>query len=428
MTDRRRRTVLDLVDAALRAVDPRRAVEAALRWDAGSVVVDGHRIPVRGRVVVLAIGKAASAMADGAAAGLAGLPITGVVVGPETDTVDGLLSIAGDHPRPGAGSLRGGRALLDAAAAASPDDLVVALVSGGGSSLAEVPAPGVPMAEIEDLTGALLLSGTPIGDVNLVRRHLSSLKNGGLAAVTRAPIATLVLSDVVGDRPAEVASGPTIADDSTGADALAVLSGWGIPVPPAAARHLRSAPPRPGRDEGVVTVVGSGAMAAEAAVAAARARGLDAGVGSTTLSGEARAVGRNLARTARPGITIHAGETTVTVTGPGRGGRNQELALAAGIALEHGPDTLVAAVGTDGIDGPTEAAGAFGDAGTVERGRRRGRDAVAALETNDAHPYLEATGDLIVTGRTGTNVADLVFVWSTVEGPFPYRRAREVRA
>jgi hydroxypyruvate reductase len=428
MTDPRRRTVLDLLDTALRAVDPGPAVQAAIQREDGAVVVDGHRLPLDGRVVILAVGKAAAAMAEGAVASLEGLPFSGVVVGPDDVRIPGLRSISGEHPRPGARSLAAGRALLEAAGAAGPTDVVIALVSGGGSALAEVPAADISIGEIETITDTLLRSGAPIGEINLVRRHLSSLKNGGLARATRAPVATLVLSDVVGDRPADVASGPTLADGSDPADALTVLQAHTSSVPPSIAAHLRSSARGPEETGGIVAVVGSGTIAAEAAAAAARKRGIAARVGTTTLTGEARDVGRRLAAAARVGLTVHAGETTVTVTGPGRGGRNQELALAAGIALENGPDALVAAIGTDGVYGPTDAAGAFGDTTTVERGRRVGRDALAALAANDAHAYLEATGDLIVTGPTGTNVADLVIVWSTADGPVPYRPTREVRA
>ena len=329
--------------------------------------------------------------------------------------------LVGGHPLPDDGSLRAGRALLDLAESAGPDDLVLVLISGGGSALAEVPLPGVSLDDLQVVNLALLRSGAPITEVNTVRRHLSALKGGGLgAAAAPARLASLIVSDVVGSPLEAIAGGPTVPDPTSAEEAIRVLADRGIAPPPAVSRVLHASSQTPRRPIGVASVIADGSIAAHAAAGAAADLGVAARVASTTLQGEARRVGAELAASARdlPPATmaIYAGETTVTVSGSGIGGRNQELALAAGIALDGYPDALVASFGTDGVDGPTDAAGGIGDSETIQRGVRLGFDARAALAENDSATYLGATGDQLRCGPTGTNVGDVVVVYRSDGG------------
>jgi hydroxypyruvate reductase len=428
----RRRLLLDVAGAALEAADPAAAVRRAVRRDGAAVAVGNDEIPIPPQgVVLLGLGKAAIAMTRAAAEVLRGVPLTGVVATNRPGPVPaGIEVIVGGHPLPDEGSERGGRRLLEAARGAG-GRLVVTLVSGGGSALAEVPAPGVSLSDLVAVNDALIRSGAPIGEINVVRKHLSAIKGGRLAAAAgRGPMITLVVSDVVGNPLDLIASGPTVPDPSTYRDALAILAGHRIVPPPAVARLLE----RGGAGEiadtpsggellarQAIRIVADGPAAADGACRAARERGIEAKVSTTSLAGEARrvgaAIGAELRVRTREGLTVLAGETTVTVTGGGSGGRNQELALAAGIALEGDPDGIVLAFGTDGIDGPTTAAGGIGDGTTVARGRGAGRDAAAALDDNDAGGYLEAIGDRVVCGPTGTNVGDLVLAYRSGGSP-----------
>lgn len=421
-----RADVLAALGGALAAADPAAAVTRHFHRSRRGLLVGGNRLPLpEGRVFVLAFGKAAPAMAQAALAVLEGCEIAGLVASPSGTAAGSLEAVAAGHPLPNAGSLAAGRRMLELAGEASRHDLVLVLVSGGGSALAEAPAPGLALHDLEEVNRALLRSGAPITEVNTVRRHLSAFKGGRLAAAAApAPVVTLILSDVVGSPLEAIAGGPTVPDPTTYSGARAVLRRWGVLPPPAAdallaegEAHRRPETPKGGEAfAGPVVVVADGAAAAEGAAAAARERGLQARVGSAVLEGEARLVGARLAaraRRLRPGeMVLFAGETTVTVTGAGRGGRNQELALAAGMTLERsGTGALVASFATDGVDGPTDAAGGIGDAGTVARGERLGRNAAAALAANDALPYLEAAGDLLRCGPTGTNVGDVMVAY-----------------
>ncbi len=428
-----RAEVLAALAGALAAADPAAAVRRGLRRRGGALALGRRRVSLpRGRVIVLSLGKAAVAMAGAALEALAGLEVTGVVVAPAATSrpMGPLEAVAGGHPLPDTGSLRAGRRLLAFAKDAGEDDLVLVLVSGGGSALAEVPAPGLTLDDLVAANRALLHSGAPITEVNTVRRHLSALKGGFLArASAPARLVTLLVSDVVGSAPEAIAGGPTVPDPTTFADALAVVEDRGLAMPDAAAGALRegAAGRRPETPKGGAAfagpamVVTDGAAAARAAKAAATGRGIEARVSSTAVEGEARFVGTRLGEIARglaPGrMLISAGETTVTLAGPGRGGRNQEVALAAALALAGDPGgALVASFATDGVDGPTDAAGGIGDAGTVERGQARGLDATAALAENDALPYLSASGDLLRCGPTGTNVGDIMIAYRPRRG------------
>jgi hydroxypyruvate reductase len=340
-----------------------------------------------------------------------------------------LDDLAGSHPVPDERSERAGRRALELAHVPPPGGELLVLLSGGASSMMAVPAPGLTLADKQETTARLLKSGADIHMLNRVRKHLSAIKGGWLAAQARVPCRTLIVSDVVGDEVSVVASGPTVADPSTYADAADVLmacGGWD--AYPAAVRHVieagrageREETPKPGdsrlaRSEAVV--IGGRRQAMEGAAAEARARGYRTLVIDQAVTGEAAVRGPRLLDEAldraaglpRPVCVVSSGETTVTVRGTGRGGRNQELVLGAVDRLAASVSPLVmASIGTDGVDGPTDAAGAMADAGTLDRARAAGfASPHACLENNDALAFFEASGDLVRTGPTGTNVGDL---------------------
>lgn len=415
--------------AAIAAVEPEALVRRHLQavgWD-----------EVSGRVRVAAVGKAAAAMAAGARAELGRVISSGVVLAPRgAGTVqpaggDPWQVLEGGHPVPDEGSVAGARAVQELAAANEAGDLLLCLLSGGGSALMTLPAEGLSLADLQATTESVLAAGADIGELNTVRKHLEVLKGGGLARQA-APgrVLGLVLSDVVGDRLDVIASGPLSPDPTTYAEAIAVLERREVwpSLPDDVRRHLRrgerseapetAKPGDPCFEHVEVRVIGNNRLAAEAALAEARRRGYATLLLTTFLTGEARQVGAWLAALARevrasgqplpaPACLVTAGETTVTVTGRGRGGRNQEVALGAALALAGCLDVLVASLGTDGVDGPTGAAGALADGETLHRARSLGLDARHALADNDSYPFFAALDDLIHTGPTGTNVMDL---------------------
>lgn len=391
--------------AGLEAVDPERCV--AQHLDPATVGLEP---------TVLAVGKAAPAMARGAARALGADHLDGVVVSNHTAEIPaGLQLILGDHPVPGEGSLVAGRALLSAAARLGEGDTALVLISGGGSALAEVPIAGLTLEDIAATNDVLLRCGADIEQTNAIRRRLSALKAGGLAAaIAPGRLVTLVMSDVVGDSLQTIASGPTVASGDSNDLARNVAAALDIidELPAAVVRVLgevgRSPFPSPSQE---IKVVASGSVAAHAAAAAAQARGFPAVVVDTRLVGDAAlAAGEALDRR-RGSVSVYAGETTVDVRGDGIGGRNQEAALVAATLLEGRADLFFLAAGTDGIDGTTNAAGAIVDGTTVHRARARGLSAPAALANNDSGTFFATLGDQIVTGPTGTNVGDVWIVF-----------------
>jgi len=437
-----RDVAMELIWAALGAVNPVRAVARHLRWEPPTLFVgdcpyDLSRID---RVIVIGAGKAGAGMASAVEALLSERVATGWVnvrYGYEPAQPLARIHIhPAGHPIPDEASLGGTRRMLALVDSLTPRDLAMVLISGGASALMEAPVPGVSLADLQALTDSLLRSGATIGEINTVRKHLSQVKGGRLAErITRqgARAAVLVLSDVIGSPLDAIGSGPCAPDPTTFADAWAVLERYNLldQVPPSVLRHLErgrsgqeTETPKPGDRlfAGVHTViVAENRTAAEAAVERARALGFHAALLTTYLEGEAREVGRVLAALAKeeahtghplplPACLVLGGETTVTVRGPGRGGRNQEVALGAALALEGWENVLVATLATDGTDGPTDAAGAFADGSTVARARALGLDPADHLTRNDAYPFFAALGDLIITGPTGTNVNDLAFV------------------
>jgi len=351
---------------------------------------------------------------------------------PPAEALAGVEHIVGGHPVPTPGSLAAGRRALEIAAATAVGDLLVVLLSGGASALLEAPAEGVSLADLQATTSRLLRAGADIAALNAVRKHLSRIKGGRLASAAEGRTIALVVSDVVGDDLAVIASGPTVADPSTYAAALGVIDRFGgagafpRPVIDALTQGrdgLRPETPKAGSADLARTrtmIVGAQRDAIEGARREAAARGYEVHVEPAPLTGEARAAARSVlerieARTAaggRKACLLSGGETTVTVVGTGKGGRNQELALAlaAPLAALRAP-VVVASVGTDGVDGPTDAAGAMVDPTTADRARAAGLDDPDAfLRDNNAYAFFHALGDLVVTGPTGTNVGDIQVV------------------
>ncbi len=419
-------------DAALAAADVHPLVQRALA---------GVGPAERGRVLVVGAGKASGAMAA-AAEGVLGDRITdGLVVvkdGYRAPTRRIRLVEAG-HPVPdarGEAAARQIRALADSARAG---DLLLVLVSGGGSALTPAPVPPITLGDKQAMTRLLLAAGANINQLNAVRKHCSLLKGGQLArAAAPARVHALLLSDVIGDPLDVIASGPTAPDASTFADALAILDRFDLRTrtPVSIVDRLdRGArgeiPETPKPDDPVFrdvtnTVIGNNALVVDAAAARARALGYAPHVLTRSLEGEAREAAGTLVGLARrihdgrgpvaaPACVIAGGETTVTVRGRGLGGRCQEFALAAAIALDGVDGVVALAAGTDGTDGPTEAAGAVADGASARRARERGHDLAARLADNDSNPVLAALGDLVVTGPTNTNLLDLYLL--LVEAP-----------
>jgi len=378
---------------------------------------------------VIAAGKAAPGMATAAARRFGSAIRAGLVIAPEAATVPaGFELIAGGHPLPTAGSEAAGRKALVLAESTTADDTLLVLISGGASALMALPADGVTLDDKRATTQQLLRAGADIYALNTVRKHLSAIKGGWLAARARAACRTLVISDVVGDDLSVIASGPTVADASTFADALAFARRFGgeDAYPPAVVARLRRGAagtlpetPKPGDARlaaSTTKVIGSRRDAMAGAAAEASSLGYhvvpidDAVVGDarTTAVAHLRAVIARASGAGRPACIVSSGETTVHVTGHGRGGRNQEFALAAAEPLaELGGAAVLASVGTDGIDGPTDAAGALADATTLQRARAAGQSPGRAFSDNNAYAFFNALGDLIHTGPTGTNVGDL---------------------
>lgn len=384
------------------------------------------------RIWLIGAGKAACGMTLGALDVL-GSRITGGTVVTKDDhgfLIPGIEVREARHPLPDERGVAAADEALRIAQQASRKDLVLCLLSGGASALWPAPVSGVTLTDLQATTDALLRAAAPIQEINAVRKHLSRIAGGQLArAAGPARVLTLAISDVVGSPPDVIGSGPTVPDSTTFHEALQVLSRRQVAVPRNTQDHLERGAagtvpetPKPGDplfERTSWILAASIGHALRAAADEANRLGYRTRVVTDLLEGEARVVGRKLAGLAAgvqpPAALLFGGETTVTVQGNGRGGRNQELALAAAIALQDRAGVLLAALGTDGTDGPTDAAGAVVDSGTIERGQTRGLDAADHLRRNDAYSYLQATGDLLVTGPTGTNVADLTLLLAAHE-------------
>jgi hydroxypyruvate reductase len=381
--------------------------------------------PPKGRTVVVGAGKAAARMAQGVErywqGELSGLVVTRYGHGAPTDRIE---VIEAGHPVPDEASLEAAQRMLALVRDLTPDDLVLCLISGGGSSLLSMTAAGITNGEKRDLTLQLLKSGAPIGEINTVRRHISAIKGGRLALGAHpAKVVTLVVSDVPGDNPAVVASGPTVPDNTTAADALVILRKYDIKVAPAVLAVL--ADPNlaaPMSDDprlrcNTVTVIATAQQALDAAAKAAREAGYTPLILSSCMEGESREVAIVHAGIARqvlsygqplpsPCVILSGGETTVTVRGHGRGGRNAEFLLSLGLALDGQQRVYAIACDTDGIDGTEDNAGAMLLPDTMVRAVDAGLDPREMLADNDAYNFFARLGDLVVTGPTRTNVND----------------------
>ena len=369
--------------------------------------------------MVFAVGKAAPAMTRGVAQALGKQELEGIVVANRNDVVpDGVDFRVSAHPIPDARSVAAGEAMLTLAASLTADDRAIVLISGGGSALAEVPVSGVSLADITATTRLLLRSGADIGQINTVRRRLSQFKGGGLLrALSPAGVETLAVSDVVGNDPSTIASGPTVLHHDPPEAATEVVAALDLAgrIPQAVDAALRRDPGPPPKvsSQSSFRIVAGGGEAASAAAASAAAAGWPSRVVDAELTGEAATRARAAVEAAAPGVSVYAGETTVTVRGSGTGGRNHEAALAAALAIDDADDRHFLAAGTDGIDGTTKAAGAIADGTTIRRSRAAGFAPEAVLENNDSGTLFEALGDQIVTGHTDTNVGDLWIVLRT---------------
>ena len=384
--------------------------------------------PPRGRLIVIGAGKASAAMAkaveDNWGGALEGIVVTRYGYAVPCQRIEILEA---SHPVPDANGLKAAEKILKRVSGLSADDMVLCLISGGGSALLPLPAEGLTLADKQEISQALLASGASISEMNCVRRHLSAIKGGRLAAACHpARVVNLIISDVPADGLHDIASGPTVADATTCADALAVLQRYAIKVPPAVSAMLES-----GRSESLkpndprlphieTHLIATPQLALEAAARLAKEAGINAYILSDAIEGEAREVGKVMAAIARqvkrcaqpaqpfkpPCVLLSGGETTVTIRGKGRGGRNVEFLLALGVAL-NGEDGIFAIAGdTDGVDGQEEIAGALLRPDTLARARKHGIHPLASLANNDAHGFFQALGDSVVTGPTLTNVND----------------------
>ena len=440
---RRRGQALDIAAAALKAANPHAAVLRALRLENSVLTVAGQRYDLDAfrAIKVVGAGKAGAPMSQAVEELLGARVEQGLVVVKDHHALPTRVieTCEASHPVPDDRGVRAGRRMLEMARSASERDLVITLLSGGGSALLVAPAPGISLEDMQRMTQLLLAAGATINEINCLRKHCSSIKGGQLArALHPATCLTLAVSDVIGSPLDVIASGPTVPDRSTWDEARELVDKFRLApdLPPSIAQRLEQGgagliedTPKP--DDAVfrraqATVIADNRGAAEAAAAQARQRGFRTRIMTTFLEGEAKEVAKALAGFARevrafgnpvppPACLIFGGETTVTLGAEhGRGGRNQELALAAAFALRDLPDTLLVALATDGTDGPTDSAGAIVDSRTIARGLDLQLAPQQHLDRHDAYPYLERVGDLLVTGPTYTNVNDLLMlcVWA----------------
>ena len=430
-----KQTACDIFATAVAAADPYERVREALAIESDSVVVAGARYPADRceRIVVVGAGKASARMAR-AAVDVLGARIDDGWINTKYEhglTLPHITVHECGHPVPDEEGIRGSRRIIDIMSAADDRTLILCLLSGGGSALMPAPADGITLGDLQETTRLLMNAGAGIEDLNAVRKHLSLLKGGGLARLADpASLHVLILSDVVGDRLDTIASGPAVADDTTFVQCLdictrfEVLDALPAPVRERLERGAAGAVPEtaktgdPFLDRAENTIVGNNRIAVDAARDHSMALGYDTIVLSTVLQGESRVIGNVFAALAYemtrtgdpiepPACVIGGGETTVTVRGEGKGGRNQEMAVAAAAALEGINECAFLSGGTDGTDGPTDAAGGVVDGFTAALGRDAGQSIDGTLSLNDSYTYLDTVDGLVRTGPTGTNVMDI---------------------
>ena len=440
ITARQREDMMAVLAAALKAVDPAQAVRNCVRREGARLTVgdNAYNLDSFKRILVVGAGKASGPMAQ-ALEEILGERLEGGVVNVKEGyavPTQKIELIEAAHPVPDENGLRGTARILQLAADAGADDLVLCLISGGGSALMELPAGEITLDDLQQLTDQLLRSGATINEVNTIRKHISQVKGGGLArAAAPATLVALILSDVVGNPLDFIASGPTVPDTTTFHDAWNLLGKFGLQdaIPTRVRAQLegglaQSIPETPKEGDPIFSrtasvLVGSNEIAARAALDAAKELGYNALLVTTWVEGEAREVAKVMAGVAKglirhhspippPACIIFGGETTVTVRGEGTGGRSQEMALAASLALDGWEGVAVMSVGTDGTDGPTDAAGGIADGAVISRAQALNLDPLDFLDRNDSYHFLQQTGALLVTGPTNTNVNDLIVVYA----------------
>lgn len=432
---RQRRDAEAIFRASLAAADPARAIEARLRVDGDTLRAGPYQYDLRAfrSIQVVGAGKASAVMAR-AVEKVLGRRVTGGLINTKYGHLAKLRKVGlheASHPVPDEAGIAGTRRIAEIAASAGAEDLVIALISGGASALLPLPAEPVTLAEKQETTKLLLACGATIHEINSVRKHISAIKGGQLARLAApAAVLALLLSDVIGDPLDVIGSGPAAPDDSTFEQAWGVFEKYGITgrLPRSVRERIEAGrrgdipeTPKSGDECFRRTrnlIVGSNRQAVEAAARRAKELGYRPVVLSTLIEGETReiaamhcAILRETLLSGRPAkppvCLISGGETTVTLKGDGKGGRNMEFALAAALALEGVRDVLAFSAGTDGTDGPTDAAGAWASGQTAERARAAGLDPQAALANNDSYPFFKQAGGLVMTGPTGTNVMDV---------------------
>lgn len=435
LSQKARALALKSLEAAINAVDPRQIIKSKLSLKGSILRINKHSFDLKKfkNIYVVGGGKASGSMAE-ALEQILGKKITqGIVNVPKGDKTktENIVLHEASHPIPDESGVEGTRAMLKIAESAEADDLVICLISGGGSSLMPLPRDKISIADKREITNALLKCGATINEINTVRKHISDFKGGWLAKKAYpATVLNLILSDVMGDPLDFIASGPTVPDSTTFSDATKVLKKYGLweKAPSTIKKVLsdgekRLIPETPKSEDEAFkkvynVVVGNNRFASLAAYETFKTEGLNTLLLTSTLEGEARQVGIMLAAIAKevcasenpikkPSSIVAGGETTVTVTGKGKGGRNQEIALAAALKLKDLDGVVVASLSTDGIDGPTDAAGALIDGKTLTRAEKIGLNPEEFLANNDSYNFFSKLNDLIFTGPTGTNVNDI---------------------
>ena len=432
--EKARRILTEVVENTIKAGDPRSSVQKWIALDENRLKIADCEVALDkvGKIVIVGGGKAGTAMATTIEQILGDLLSGGIVnipVGTMPKDYHGKIQFTEvTHPVPNDAGVEGARNMLSLVKSLTEHDLVIFVVSGGGSAIIPLPANGITLSQLQEVTRLLLKSGATIHELNTVRKHLSAVKGGQLArAAYPARIVTLLISDVVGDRIDTIASGPTYWDSSTFADALAVLEKFDLlnKVPVEVLNRLQGGTkwliedtPNHGDvcfHNACYQIIMSNIEAIEAAEKTGKANGLNVKVLTTKLKGNARDVGKNLVFIAEkaieekeqlPCLFLLGGETTVQVTGDGIGGRNQEIALSAAAGISKLKNTVIVSFSTDGIDGPTDAAGAIVDEFTLSRAKELGLDPEAYLQDNDSYHFFEKLDDLVITGPTGTNIVD----------------------
>ncbi|NWF64862.1 MAG: glycerate kinase [Chloroflexi bacterium] len=426
-THPRGRDISKILAACIEAVEPGNAVRRFLKREKNLLTVQDQTYDFNDfdNVAVLGLGKATQAMSLALLDMLAPHPSRGLLIPKLTfdSPASGFTVLPGGHPVPTEASVKAGNTALNLASSLTERDLLVCLISGGGSALMASPQHGLDLADLQTLTKLLLACGARVDEINTLRRHLDRVKGGGIAkSANGARVISLILSDVVGNPLEAIASGPTAPDPSTREDALNILKKYDLldKVPVVILGVLETAPETPKPNDPLFArvqnvLVGSNSLAAYAGLEMAKSLGFHTHFLGDTWQGEAREVAKELCgyfnfNHERPFCLIAGGETTVTLHGNGKGGRNQELALAAAIEMNGLQDSMLITLATDGEDGPTDAAGAVVTGETYPRGERLGMNAQALLSRNDAYSFFDPLGDLLKPGPTGTNVNDLTFL------------------